>query len=97
MSASPGVLSSHLSTRLFSEPTLLNDLWERKGDSTHRYWALPYMPGKRLDEKPHSPEETGNNGPDLRVWRHSSTLPRFVLILDREGIARLQPHPVRDF
>jgi hypothetical protein len=41
-----------ISTYLFSEPTHLNDLWERKGDSTHQYWTLPYVPGKRLDEKP---------------------------------------------
>ena len=41
-----------LSTYLFSGPTHLNDLWERKGDSTHQYWTLPYVPGKRLDGKP---------------------------------------------
>jgi len=41
-----------LSTYLFSEPTHLNDLWERKSDSTHQYWTLPYVPGKRLDAKP---------------------------------------------
>src|SRR5258706_5182022 len=41
-----------LSTYLFSGPTHLNDLWERKGDSTHQYWTLPYVPGKRLDGQP---------------------------------------------
>jgi len=41
-----------ISTYLFSEPTHLNDLWERKGDSTHQYWTVPYVPGKRLDGKP---------------------------------------------
>jgi len=41
-----------LSTYLFSESTHLNDLWERKGDSTHQYWTLPYVPGKRMDGKP---------------------------------------------
>jgi retinol-binding protein 3 len=41
-----------LSTYLFSESTHLNDLWERKGDATHQYWTLPYVPGKRLDGKP---------------------------------------------
>jgi len=41
-----------ISTYLFSEPTHLNDLWERTGDSTHQYWTLPYVPGKRLDRKP---------------------------------------------
>jgi hypothetical protein len=41
-----------LSTYLFSDATHLNDLWERKGDVTHQYWTLPYVPGKRLDGKP---------------------------------------------
>src|SRR5260370_34148345 len=41
-----------LSTYLFSESTHLNDLWERKDDSTNQYWTLPYVPGKRLDGKP---------------------------------------------
>lgn len=42
-----------ISTYLFSKPTHLNDLWERKGDTTEQYWTLPYVPGKRLgDEKP---------------------------------------------
>jgi hypothetical protein len=41
-----------ISTYLFSKPTHLNDLWERKGDTTQQYWTLPYVPGKRVDEKP---------------------------------------------
>jgi hypothetical protein len=41
-----------LSTYLFSGATHLNDLWERKGDVTHQYWTLPYVPGKRLGDKP---------------------------------------------
>jgi len=41
-----------VSTYLFSKPTHLNDLWERKTDSTQQYWTLPYVPGKRLDDKP---------------------------------------------
>src|SRR5713101_7523673 len=41
-----------VSTYLFSDATHLNDLWERKGDVTHQYWTLPYVPGKRLDGKP---------------------------------------------
>jgi hypothetical protein len=41
-----------LSTYLFSEPTHLNDLWERKDDTTHQHWTLPYVPGTRLDGKP---------------------------------------------
>jgi hypothetical protein len=41
-----------ISTYLFDKPTHLNDLWERKDNSTHQYWTLPYVPGKRLDTKP---------------------------------------------
>jgi len=41
-----------VSTYLFPQPTHLNDLWERKGDTTQQYWTLPYVPGKRLDAKP---------------------------------------------
>jgi retinol-binding protein 3 len=41
-----------VSTYLFSKPTHLNDLWERKSDTTDQYWTLPYVPGKRLDDKP---------------------------------------------
>lgn len=41
-----------ISTYLFSTQTHLNDLWERKSDSTSQYWTLPYVPGKRLDGKP---------------------------------------------
>ncbi|MGA7896105.1 MAG: S41 family peptidase, partial [Candidatus Sulfotelmatobacter sp.] len=41
-----------VSTYLFSKPTHLNDLWERKSDTTEQYWTLPYVPGKRLDDKP---------------------------------------------
>jgi retinol-binding protein 3 len=41
-----------ISSYLFSKPTHLNDLWERKTDSTQQYWTLPYVPGKRLDSKP---------------------------------------------
>jgi peptidase S41-like protein len=41
-----------ISSYLFSEPTHLNDLWERKDNSTHQYWTLPFVPGKRLDGKP---------------------------------------------
>jgi hypothetical protein len=41
-----------VSTYLFSKPTHLNDLWERKSDTTSQYWTLPYVPGKLLEEKP---------------------------------------------
>jgi hypothetical protein len=39
-------------TYLFGEPTHLNDLYNRKEDSTTQYWTLPYVPGKRLTGKP---------------------------------------------
>jgi retinol-binding protein 3 len=41
-----------LSTYLFDKPTHLNDLYNRKEDSTTQYWTLPYVPGKRLAGKP---------------------------------------------
>jgi hypothetical protein len=41
-----------LSTYLFGESTHLNDLYDRKKDTTTQYWTLPYVPGKRLTGKP---------------------------------------------
>jgi retinol-binding protein 3 len=41
-----------ISTYLFAEPTHLNDLYDRKEDSTSQHWTLPYVPGKRLVGKP---------------------------------------------
>ena len=41
-----------VSTFLFTKPTHLNDIWERKSDTTQQYWTLPFVPGKRLDGKP---------------------------------------------
>ncbi|HEY0748127.1 MAG TPA: S41 family peptidase [Steroidobacteraceae bacterium] len=41
-----------VSSYLFAEPTHLNDLWTRKGEITRQYWTLPYVPGKRLADKP---------------------------------------------
>jgi hypothetical protein len=41
-----------ISTYLFSEPTHLNDLYNRKEDTSTQYWTLPYVPGKRLTGKP---------------------------------------------
>ena len=40
-----------ITTYLFDEPTQLNDLYDRKKDSTTQYWTLPYVPGKRLSGK----------------------------------------------
>ncbi len=41
-----------ISTYLFRDPTHLNDLYNRKEDSTTQYWTLPYVPGKKLIDKP---------------------------------------------
>lgn len=41
-----------ISTYLFGEATHLNDLYDRKRDTTTQYWTLPYVPGKRLIGKP---------------------------------------------
>lgn len=41
-----------ISSYLFdSEPVHLNDLYWREGDSTHQWWTLPYVPGKRYGAK----------------------------------------------
>ncbi len=45
-----------LSTYLFGpEPVHLNSLYDRAKDSTHQWWTLPHVPGRRL-------------GPDVPVW-----------------------------
>ncbi len=41
-----------ISTYLFDGPTHLNDLYNRKEDSTTQYWTLPFVPGNRLANKP---------------------------------------------
>jgi hypothetical protein len=41
-----------ISTYLFDEATHLNDMYNRKEDSTTQYWTLPYVPGKRFAGKP---------------------------------------------
>ena len=41
-----------ISSYLFDEPTHLNDLYNRKEDSTTQYWTSPYIPGKKLAKKP---------------------------------------------
>ena len=43
---------AYVSSYLFAEPTHLNDLYNRKEDSTSQFWTLPYVPGKRLAGKP---------------------------------------------
>ena len=37
---------------LFEEPAHLNDLYNRKENTTTQYWTLPYVPGKKLAKKP---------------------------------------------
>lgn len=41
-----------IASYLFDEVTHLNDLYNRKEDSTTQFWTLPYVPGKRLTGKP---------------------------------------------
>jgi peptidase S41-like protein len=41
-----------ISTYLFDQPTHLNDLYNRKEDSTTQYWTLPFVPGAKLTDKP---------------------------------------------
>jgi hypothetical protein len=41
-----------VSSYLFDKPTHLNDLYNRKEDSTTQYWTLPYVPGTTLADKP---------------------------------------------
>lgn len=41
-----------ISSYLFDQSTHLNDLYNRKEDSTTQYWTLPYVPGKRLASQP---------------------------------------------
>jgi len=41
-----------ISTFLFDKPTHLNDFYNRKENTTTQYWTLPYVPGKRLADKP---------------------------------------------
>ncbi|HXG92323.1 MAG TPA: S41 family peptidase [Blastocatellia bacterium] len=41
-----------ISSYLFgAEPVHLNDLYWREGDTTHQWWTLPYVPGKRFGDK----------------------------------------------
>jgi hypothetical protein len=40
-----------ISSYLFDQPTHLNDLFWREGNSTHQWWTAPYVPGKRYGKK----------------------------------------------
>src|SRR5205823_10752655 len=41
-----------IASYLFDHPTHLNDLYNRKEDSTQQFWSLPYVPGERLAKQP---------------------------------------------
>jgi hypothetical protein len=41
-----------IASYLFDKPTHLNDLYNRKEDSTHQFWTLSYVPGERLAKQP---------------------------------------------
>jgi hypothetical protein len=41
-----------IASYLFNEPTHLNDLYNRKEDSTQQFWTLSYVPGERLAKQP---------------------------------------------
>ena len=41
-----------IATYLFDHPTHLNDIYNRRENSTHQYWTLSDVPGKRLVDKP---------------------------------------------
>src|SRR5205085_11810829 len=43
---------AYISTYLFDGSTHLNDLYNRKEDSTTQFWTLSYVPGKRFGGKP---------------------------------------------
>jgi hypothetical protein len=41
-----------ISSYLFAEPTHLNDLYNRKENTTTQYWTMPYVPGRKFLGKP---------------------------------------------
>jgi hypothetical protein len=44
---------AHVSSYLFSKRTHLNDIWERPGNKTERFYTNPDLPGRKLsDDKP---------------------------------------------
>jgi C-terminal processing protease CtpA/Prc len=48
----PGMVSLVSSYLLGEEPVLLGSVYWRDDDTTQQYWTLPYVPGRRLDDKP---------------------------------------------
>ena len=82
-----------VSSYLFAERTHLNDLWTRKGDITDQYWTLPYVPGKRLDDKPAfvlTSSHTFSGGEEFTY--NLKTLKRATIIGETTGGGA---HPVR--
>lgn len=52
MGGNPSMVAM-ISSYFFEEESVhLNGLYWREDDVTEQYWTLPYIPGKRLDEKP---------------------------------------------
>jgi retinol-binding protein 3 len=41
-----------IASYLFDRHTHLNDLYNRRENSTEQYWTLPYVPGERLPKQP---------------------------------------------
>lgn len=41
-----------IATFLFDKPTHLNDLYNRKENTTQQFWTLSYVPGERLPKQP---------------------------------------------
>jgi C-terminal processing protease CtpA/Prc len=41
-----------ISSYLFDHSTHLNDLYNRKADTTTQYWTTPFVPGERFIDKP---------------------------------------------
>jgi C-terminal processing protease CtpA/Prc len=48
----PGMVSLVSSYFLGEEPLLLGSIHWRDDDTIQQYWTLPYVPGRRLDDKP---------------------------------------------
>lgn len=48
----PGMVALVCSYLFPAEPVHLNDLYFRPDDSTHQWWTLAYVPGKRFLDKP---------------------------------------------
>lgn len=48
----PGMVALISSYLLGEEPVHLNSMYWRDEGATQQYWTLPYVPGKRLDDRP---------------------------------------------